>query len=201
MKKLTFVLGFAVLAMGILEANPSYAGVFSVYHFVAPGKSAAALEPEVTLSNGAGVAANLKYTYGLNELSNVQAILGTGSGPRRFRIGGNMNFDFFPDVQGQPGMGIAAQALYYRLENNGQLELTGIPYIHKAYPMADGHGIEPFAALPAGIGFSDGTYRGLWQFVVGGMFKMTESFSYVVELGVDISNTESYVSGGIIYYF
>ena len=197
MNKKTFAIGYAVLAV---FSTPAMAGVFDIYHFVAPGKSAAGVEPEVVLSNGAGVGANLKYTYGLNELSNVQAILGTGSGPRRFRIGGNMSFDFFPDVQGQPGIGLAAQVLYYRLPNTGVMEITGIPYIHKAYEM-EGHTVEPFAAVPLGVGFSDGNYFALSQFVIGGMFKATDSISYVAELGVDINHTESYVSGGMVYYF
>ncbi len=197
MNKRTFAIGFAALA---LVSNAAEAGVFNIYHFVKPGSSAAGVEPEVNFSNGAGVGFNLKYTYGLNELSNVQAIIGSGTGPRRFRIGGNMTFDFFPDVPGQPGIGLATQLIYYRLPDNGVLEITGIPYIHKAYK-ADDHNIEPFAAVPLGVGFSDGNYFVLAQFVIGTMYHATENLSYVAELGVNINHLESYVSGGAVYYF
>jgi hypothetical protein len=181
------------------SAGQAQAGVFNVPHFVNPGKFAVGLEPELTLTNGAGIGINAKYQQGLTDLTNFTAILGTGSGPRRFRAGGNMSFDFFPDLEGQPGIGVAVQAMYVRLVSAGQLELTGIPYIHKSYVNKDQE-IEPFFSFPVGMAFTGGNYKGTSQAVIGSFFKHDDHLRYVLEVGIAVSNTESYVSGGIIYY-
>ena len=182
-------------------STPTQAGVFGIPHFVAPGKSALGVEPELTLSDGAGIGANLKYTYGMSDLNNVTAIIGTGSGPRRFRVGGSMTFDFFPDVEGQPGIGLATQGVYYNLKEHGQFELTAVPYIHKSF-MNDGKDpVEPFLAFPFGLAFASGVYKATTNIAVGAIFKASEKINYVTEVGVAINNAESYVSGGFLYYF
>ncbi|MCM2277453.1 MAG: hypothetical protein NDJ89_05205 [Oligoflexia bacterium] len=175
------------------------AGTFNIPHFVEPGSYAAGLEPELTLTNGAGLGANAKFSYGLTELLNAGAVLGIGAGPRRFRAGANLTLDFFPDIDGQPGIGIAATGVYYRLRDSGQFELNGVPYIHKAFGTKAGE-VEPFAAIPIGMAFNEGRYRALAALNVGALFKTTEHFRYVLEFGIAINNTESTVSGGVVYY-
>ena len=175
------------------------AGVFNIPHFVDPGQFALGLEPELVLTHGAGIGANIKYTHGLNDLMDIQGIIGTGSGPRRFRIGGNLSFDFIPDIEGQPGLGLATQALYVRIPDAGRLELTGIPYIHKEFPTGDGQGVEPFFAFPLGFGFSSGSYQGIAQAVVGALFRKSESIQLVTEIGINVNHAESYLSGGIVF--
>ncbi|MBC7692813.1 MAG: hypothetical protein H7222_13715 [Methylotenera sp.] len=186
--------------------NSAHAGVFTTPHFLAPGASEFGVEPEITLSNGAGIAANLRYTYGLTDLNNFTAIVGTGSGPRQFRAGGNFTFDLFPDIEAQPGIGLATQALYYRLKPSeqvnvmGQLDLTATPYIHKTFINPDGTEIEPFLAIPFGLGFSGGQYKAITSAAVGTIIKSSPNLRYVLELGININHSESYVSGGIAFY-
>jgi hypothetical protein len=178
--------------------------VFNTPHFVAPGDWAVGLEPVLVLSDGAGVGINARYTQGITDLLDASAIVGTGSGPRRFRIGGNVVFDVVPDLPGQPGIGIAGQAVYYRLPDSGQLETTAIPYIHKAFPVAtEGGGtaeVDPFIAVPVGIAFTDGTYHAISNVSIGASFKNVEHLRYIFEFGVNINHSESYFSGGIVYY-
>jgi hypothetical protein len=197
------VLFVAVLAA---VASSARAGVFDIAQFVQPGNFALGFEPELTLTDGAGFGANVRYTQGVSDLMNAQAILGTGGGPRRFRVGGNLKFDFIPDIEGQPGIGITAQALYVRVptyqgsdDTNGQVELTGIPYIHKTFISGKSE-INPFVAIPIGMSLSDGNYHAISQFAFGSMFKTSDNFRYTLEVGVAINNTESYLSGGVIYY-
>jgi hypothetical protein len=200
---------FFYLVAVVLLAGPvvqsSAAGVNSTAHFVLPGDFAIGVEPELTLTNGAGVAANLRYTHGLTELTNATLIVGIGGGARQFRVGGNMTFDFFPDVHGQPGIGIALQGLYYRLAANGtntttgQFEVTGAPYIHKTFFAAGGE-IEPFLAFPLGMAFTSGRYKAISSVAIGALFKSAEHLRYVTEFGMAVNNTESYFAGGIVYY-
>ena len=51
-----------------------------------------------------------------------------------------------------------------------------------------------------GVGFDNGTYHAVGQFVIGSMFKNMEQFRYSLELGINMNNSETYISGGITYY-
>jgi hypothetical protein len=194
---------FALVALLPLSRS-AQAGVFNIPHFVTPGEFAVGIEPELTLSSdvgsGAGLGVNAKFTAGVSELSNLTGIIGTGGGPRKFRVGGNYTFDFFPDIAGQPGIGIALQGLYYRVPDRGQLELTGIPYVHKTFVTGEKNEFEPFVAVPVGAAFSQGEYHAISSVVVGGIFKNTENFRYIMEFGIAVNRADTYLSGGIVYY-
>jgi hypothetical protein len=197
-------LGFLGLMTGglLLSEKVSYAfaGTFDTVHYLSPGDFAIGVAPELGLSNGANLGANIKYTQGLNELTNAAAILGVSNGERKFRLGGNVTFDIFPDMDGQPGIGIAGSGMYYQLAKTGLVELTAIPYVHKTFHVGGGDEIEPFLSVPVGMAFSEGRYKALSSVNVGALFKNADNFRYVVELGVALNNTESYFSGGIVYY-
>lgn len=179
---------------------PSQAGVFNLSRFVMPGQFAVGLEPEFTFSNGAGMGMNFKYTHGVNELSNLGVVVGTGAEGRGFRLGGIYSFDFFPDTSGQPGIGLATQMYYYRVQNEtGQFEATAVPYIHKTFQTSSTE-FEPFVAVPFGMAFSTGSYETIWTMAVGSIIRASDHLRYVVELGIAINNSSSYFSGGLTYY-
>lgn len=181
--------------------SSSQASVFNIPRFVEPGKNAVGFEPEVTLTNGGGAAANIRYTQGLTYLNNLHVILGTGTGQRKFRIGGAATFDIFPDVDDQPGMGIATQAIYYRYKDSfGQLEVAAIPYVHKVFFNGKGNEVEPYLAIPVGPAFNSGQYHWQTQVVLGALFrKENTNLHFIGEVGVNVNKTESYFSGGILY--
>jgi hypothetical protein len=189
--------------LAALASLPVHAGVFNIPGFVEQGDFAVGIEPEVTFTNGAGVGGNLKYTHGITTFSNLSAIVGTGTGARKFRVGSSLSFDFFPDVDKQPGIGIATQLLYQRLGDSGQLELTFIPYLHKTFvPSGSGgeHPVDPFVAVPFGWAFTNGSYKPISTLVVGAAFHTSESFRVITEFGIAINNAETYLSGGFAYY-
>lgn len=191
----------SLLFMILLFGVRAHAGVFAIPHFVEPDRFSLGLEPELTLSGGdSGVGVNAKYTRGVSDLLNVMGVVGTGGGPRGFRVGGATIFDFFPDVDGQPGLGVATQLLYYRRRDIGRLELTAIPYIHKAFISGDGS-VEPYAALPVGVGFRSEGNDTLMGLAVGAIFGSGEKVRYIVELGINIDDSDTYISGGLTYYY
>lgn len=198
MKKLLTIASLALLALILTE--PATAGVFNLPKFINPGESALGIEPEVTFTNDGGVAANLRYQYGLTDLNNVTAILGSGTGVRRFRVGGAFTFDFFPDIDKQPGIGIATQGIYYRYKGFGQFDLTLIPYVHKAFYNGEGNQVEPYFALPFGPEFRSGNYTWAAQTVLGAMFRTKDSpMNFLGEVGVSVNKAETYISGGIMF--
>ncbi len=181
-------------------AGTAQAGIFNAPHFIEPGKMAIGVEPELTTSNGAGLAGNLKYSVGVTDFMDSAAIIGLGDGPLRFRLGFDLTFDIFPDVDRQPGIGLLTRAIYYRYPVSGELRILGAPYIHKAFTLDDKSVLEPYVAVPAGFGFDNGTYHGLGQLVLGSMYQNMEKFRYNFELGINLGNAETYISGGITYY-
>jgi len=198
----------ATVGWSAVTLVPAKADVFTLPHFVHPGDWAVGVQPEITLSNGAGLGTDIHFQYGLNDLSNVKVRLGTGASYRHFRYGVAGTLDFFPDIQGQPGIGIGAAADYVNLyTGGGQLELKAIPYIHKTlFVNTSGKGgqndeIEPYLAVPVGVAFNSGTYSGLSQVVVGSFFKSSEHFRFNLEMGIAINNTTSFISGGVAYYY
>lgn len=191
-------LGVILLQAG-LPTTPGQCGVFNLPHFVTPGEFAIGVEPELVTTGTAALGINIKYTHGVNDLSNFTGILGTGGGSRLFRVGGNYTFDFFPDTGNQPGIGLALQGLFVQLPNTGSLETTAIPYIHKSFKTDQGP-IEPFLAIPVGLSLAQGTYQSLSSVVLGGLFQHSEHLRSVFEFGISISNASTYISGGLVYY-
>lgn len=203
-----------ILAVGMgigafLGAETARADVSNLAHFVPPGEFGLAIEPELTLTSGAGLGVNLRYTQGLTDLFNVSGIIGTGSGPRQFRAGADFDFDIFPDLSGQPGIGIAARGLFVRIPTpgavdpnslSGEVELTALPYIHKAFATTGHTMIDPFFSLPFGMSFLDGQYKGLVTAVIGSLIQGGEHVWYSTEFGIAINHTETYFAGGVTYY-
>ncbi len=197
----------ALMATLFFAGIPAQAGVFTTIHYIEPGQTMVGFEPEFILSNGAGLGGNLRLTRGLTEINNAAFIIGTGGGPRRFRVGGNLSFDVFPDIEGQPGIGLATQGMYFRKEKAGSstdteglLEVTAIPYLHENFGTPNGD-VEPYFSLPFGAAFKDGRYQSTSSVVVGTFFKANEHVRYSLELGVAVNNSESYLSGGFVYRF
>ncbi len=180
------------------------AGVFNIPQFVEYKSWALGFEPEATLSttsaaSGTGVALNAKFTYGINPLSNLQIGFGPGSGNKGFRIGGAYSFDFIPDLAGQLGAGIAAQAYYFNLRNaSGKIDTTAYPYIHKMFTSASGIKFDPFIAMPFGLSFASEIHS-IWQLAMGSYVKTSEHVGVVGELGLNLGNTDTYLSFGVTY--
>jgi len=193
---------FSILSvLGLMLAHPAQAGVFSIPNFLNPGKNALGVEPEVNLSNDTGIAVNLRYQRGLSTLSNLHLVTGVGGGERQFRLGGAYTFDFFPDVDQQPGIGVAVQGMYYRYSGSrGQFEPTVIPYLHKEFHNTNGGSIEPFVAIPMGLEFKTGGSDWIATLVLGAKFKSSNpKIAYIGELGANLTNAESYVSAGAVF--
>ncbi len=177
------------------------AGVFNLPRFVDVGNNAFGFEPEVTLTNSGGVAGSVRYTQGITELNNLHLILGTGTGQRQFRVGTAVTFDFIPDVELQPGFGVALQSIYYRYRNDrGQMEVAAVPYLHKTFSDGAGNRVEPFIAIPFGPAFYSGDYHWTTQIALGAIYHPAGAKTrFVSEVGVSVNKTESYISGGILF--
>jgi hypothetical protein len=115
-------------------------------------------------------------------------------------VGGAYTFDFIPDLDGQLGAGIAVQGYYYKLSGSlSQTETTLIPYVHNSFKTDGGMDYDPYVALPIGLAFAAGTYRSIMQLALGSHFAVSSHFTFTTELGLNLKDTDSYISGGITY--
>jgi len=199
-QKLATGLVLSLLLAPLVLAPKVQAGVFNLPNFVPQKEFALGLEPEVTLSNQSGVGVNFKYQHGLSDMNNLMVTIGTGTNNRQFRLGGAFTFDFFPDVDDQPGIGLALQGLFVQLANAGSVEITAIPYIHKKF-IGDGNQFEPFLAIPLGISLSGGAYQPLATLAIGSMLHHSQHMRTIIEVGVGLTNVSTYISGGLTYYY
>ncbi|NDD91294.1 hypothetical protein EBZ37_04335 [bacterium] len=200
---------------GLLGSPSARAAVFNAVQYLEPGQSALGFEPEFVLSNGAGLGVNFRYATGINDLSNASFIIGSGSGPRQFRLGANYTADFFPDIDGQPGIGAAVQAMWTQVSiqsagtgmtatgnapTQGRFETLLMPYIHNRFGNRGGD-VEPFFSFPWGFSIRDGRFQMSSAVAVGSFFHMSRQVAYSMELNVGINNAESTLSGGVMYTF
>jgi len=182
-------------------ATQAHAGIFNLTEFVDQGNWSLGLEPEVELTDTAGIAGMVKYTYGLSELSDLQVGIGTGTGTDRFRVSSAFTFDIIPDMKNQVGFGIAVQGEFLNNLNLGDaLQLQGIPYVHKSFTIKGTSTADPFIALPIGMQFYDGQYSTIASLNVGSMFRPSENIAYTLELGFNLKGEETTISGGFTYY-
>lgn len=191
-----------LLILLVSLADVAEAGYFTLPHFLEQGQNSVGFEPEVVFTNSGGVGAAIKYQHGLTEFMNGMLTLGTGTGRRRFRLGADFSFDFVPDVENQPGMGIITGATYYKYDGFGQLEASVGPYIHKIFHNGSGtNTIEPFLALPIGPSFSSGHYHWQTSVVLGSIFAQSDEkrLSFITELSVGVNHGETVLSGGISF--
>lgn len=186
-------------------AHSAQAGVFNIPQFVEYKSWAVGLEPEAILSPGpttpnGGLGLNVKFTYGITPLSNLQIGIGQSSGTKGFRFGGTYTFDFIPDLEGQLGAGLALQAYSYQMKNtDAQSETTLYPYVHKMFTSETGLMYDPYVAMPFGFAFYKGTYASIWQLVFGSYLKLDDHFGVNGELGINLKDTDTYLSTGITY--
>jgi hypothetical protein len=186
-------------------ATFAHAGVSSSIQYVEPKRFSVGVEPEIVFSAPAGVAGNLRYMQGLNEMTNLGLVLGTGGGTRGFRLGATAAFEFFPDLESQPGIGLTLEPLYVRAiardgTASGRLELKVTPYLRKAFQTGTFR-FEPYLAVPFGMALQDSLYKGISSFVVGSQFPTSDKVKFNTELGMAINNTESYFSGGVAFFY
>ena len=204
----------ALLGWVLLAGPEARATVFNAVQYLEPGQSALGIEPEFVLSSGSGFGASFRYSLGLNDLSNASFLIGTGSGPRQFRFGGNYTFDVFPDDENQAGMGVALQATYARVGmqsagtgvtepasgTQARFETLLLPYIHNRFSSAGGD-VEPFFSFPFGFSLRDGHFQLSSAVAVGSFFHRSPRVAYSMELNVGVNNAETILAGGVLYFF
>lgn len=197
-----FVVGLAAALLACSAGISSVqAGIFDLPSFIEPGSYSVGIEPEVAISNGTGAALNLKPRIGHTDLLNWEGMIGFGAGARKFRVGLNADFEWFPDIEKQPGIATALFTEYYRIDGGGQFVFGLKPMVYKTFPGAQAE-YTPFVALPIGWNVRDSNLNGWVQIALGCNFKVPgeEHWRFTGEVGFNVSSAYSYISGGVTYF-
>jgi hypothetical protein len=194
---------FALLFIALSTMAPlrAFAGVFDLPSFIEEGQWSVGAEAEAAVSGGTGLGVNFKPRYGVNDLLDIQGLIGTGTGARKFRIGFTADFEWFPDYESQPGLATPLFIEYYRIDEDGLLSFGAKPMIYKTF-QADGSEFTPFVALPVGWNLRNSNAPLFVQMALGSLFKPhgTDHFKFSFEGGFDIKDSYSYISGGVTYF-
>ncbi len=178
-----------------------HASVFDLPAFLPPGEFSLGLEPEIITSNPSGAGVNLKPRIGTTSFLNWQGIIGTGSGDRGFRLGATADFDWFPDVDHQPGIATPFTLLYNQLGGDNVISYYFSPLVYKSFKGEAAEYI-PFISVPFGWTIRNSRNTNFSQFVMGSMFKSPgmQYFRFSVEAGFNMNKSYSYISGGVTWY-
>lgn len=185
----------------LIDVPIATSGVFDLPSFVEPGKWSVGAESEVIISKGAGAGINIKPRYGLNNFLNLEGLIGISGSSRGFRLGAIADFEWFPDVDKQPGIATPFSVTYYRYDGDDLLSLGPMPLLYMSFK-GDGIDFTPFIAIPIGWNVYNKKADGFVQIALGTMFRVPESekFQYVVEAGFDVTHSYSYIAGGATYF-
>lgn len=173
---------------------------FDLPTYVEPGKASIGIEPVFALTNGSGASLNAKARYGVNELLNLGAMIGTGTGAREFRLGMVADFEWFPDMEGQPGIATPFFTEYYRFRDDGLITFGLKPLVYKTF-VTDHGDFTPFVSIPFGWNYCNQRTRAMIQTSFGTVYRLpqNEHIRFVVETGFNVKHAYSYISGGVSF--
>jgi hypothetical protein len=187
---------------GLLIAMSSnafaYQSVFDTGEIVPAGKYRVMGELQY-LGDPSGLNLTAGMDAGVNESSNIRAVAGVGS--VNLYAGVFYKWVPFPDTDTQPAIGIMGGGTWARYDGENYPGIRIQPIVSKKIDTEFGF-INPYASLPFGVisGPRNNTFP--FQFVVGTDWKPVdvENFSFLLEVGLNVNESASYVSTGLLYY-
>jgi hypothetical protein len=198
----TFSLALSVLCLTVFNA-PNAQAYFSTIddgELVAPGQYQVSVEPQVLFDRYPGVNGVARFDTGFNDSSSVRGILGFGKVD--FQLGGMYKWIPFPDVDGQPAIGLDAGMILARVNNQNEFSVRLHPLISKRFETEIGDLI-PYGSLPLGVTTRPDKTVIPVQIVAGTEFRPLnlKNFSFFGELGINLNEAFSYISAAVAYRF
>ncbi len=192
-------LAFALLIALAPQAH-AYYSTLDTGDTLGANKYSVSVEPQFIFDRYDGVNLNGRFDAGINEDSNLRAIVGFGE--VNFQAGAMYKYIPFPDTPSQPAIGIEAGALYAHLQSVSEFDLRIHPLISKKVKIEDLK-FNFYGSIPFGATFHDGNTFYPIQLAFGAEWKVPkyEQFSFMGELGINVNSAFGYLSFAGIYYF
>ena len=183
----------------LASASVTRAAIFNAADFMLPSQQSLGIVGDALLSNPTGEGADLRFKQGINNLVNLDAILGIGSADRKFRVGAQADINFFPDAEGQFGVSLVTGGLFIKRADHHAIQFNTAPVVHKSMMGFSNHPVNVYVGIPFSIELYTGHYTVGTQMAFGAQWDTNDDRNLFVstEAGVTLSKSESYVALGI----
>ena len=194
---------FALTIAGLSLNAPSAQAYFSTLDTgdtLGANKYDVSIEPQFILDRYDGVNLNGRFDVGINEESNMRAIIGFGKVD--FQAGAMYKYIPFPDTPSQPAIGIEAGAIFAHVQNASEFDLRLHPLVSKKVKIEE-YSFNFYGSIPFGVNFRDGSAYYPIQLAAGTEWKIPkhENFSVMSEIGLNINAAFGYISFAGVFYF
>lgn len=194
---------FFISALIALTPSIARAALFDSADFIRKDNHAAGAFGDIVLNDPSGEGIEGRYKFGLEDYLNVEGIVGAGSDTRRFRLGAQANYNFLPDLSGQPGVSAIAGAMLLKRTLDGDhktgVKFTVGPLLHKEVEGLNGLPMLLYLGVPWSLTLQSGTYVSSSQLDFGALTDITNNRSWFVssEAGISLAKDESYIMIGV----
>lgn len=188
-----------VSALLIFTLNAqAYFSTFDTNNTIEAGNHKLGLEGQYIFNNIQGGNIVAHYNYGLGEGQEFKAVLGAGI--VNFQLGGFYKVVPIPDTESQPAIGGFVGLLISNVSGQTVVGARIHPMISKIFKFNDNHStVTPYAALPLGISFGNGSTTVPLQLALGADWvpPFLENAHLITEVGFNINSAFSYFSAGL----
>jgi hypothetical protein len=194
----------AILLLGLVTLSTAafgYQSVIDTGEIIPEGTFKMGGEVQFAGGDFSGTNELIRLDAGVNDSSNVRAILGTGS----MSFNGALYYKYVPvpDIGNQPALGLTTGFEYGYYNPYNEFSLETKPMISKKLHTVEAGALTPYLAVPVGVTFGTDRTRLFTQLAVGTYWQpeTTGQFSFYGELGFNIANAFDYVSFAFAYNF
>lgn len=175
------------------------AAIFDAPDYIEPGKYSLGTFGEFLLNDPSGEGVELRLKRGVNDMVNIQPLIGVGTNNRGFRVGAAAPISFFPNTKSQPGVSMVLTAQYLKREAYNALNITASPLVHKVVEGIDHLPLNLFVGIPYYIELFNGRYKTAWQIAFGGLYDLDRDGTYFMssEAAISLSRAETLVAIGV----
>jgi hypothetical protein len=192
----------AILSLSLISTSAlCYQSVIETGEIIPPGAFKIGGEVQFAGGDFSGTNELVRMDAGVNDSSNVRAILGTGS----MSFNGALYYKYIPvpDIGNQPAVGLITGFEYGYYNPYNEFSIETKPLISKKLHTVEAGAITPYIAVPVGVTFGTDRSRLFAPLAVGSYWQpeTTGNFSFYGEFGFNIANAFDYVSFAVAYNF
>lgn len=194
-----FAFAFLLLNLASSEAN-AYMTIGESGELPAAGNYQLGAETQFITNDVGGTALDLYLDTLLTDSSSYRMHLGFGS--IDFSLGASFKYIPFPDVDKQPAIGLRAAAWYARVKDSNNISASAGPLVSKKYGVEFGTLI-PYVCVPVTATSTKDRNFLATQFVIGTelLHEKAQSVHFTGELGINLRDSYSYISLGVVFPF
>lgn len=189
-----------LLVTGLNFRAQAHFSVMDTADTVPVSRYRAIVEPQIISGGPSGSNILARFDVPLNEESGIRGVLGFGS--LDLQAGAFYKWAPIPDVGEQPAISLTSGFAYANYDGKDLFSARVYPTVSKKYQWELGD-INPYISLPISMASLDGESIYPVQLAIGSevKFKQIADLDFFGEVGIDVSDSFSYISLGVAAYF